>query len=126
MDARIPKELRDVVGVIAAEFGGEPEPFAGGVVRYYLRALRDDARLARRVATLARSPEARGTPGARIAFLTERQLLADALAAAARIHPTDRSALVRGILVAAAHDTFTTPHAARREALRAIAAAAGA
>ena len=126
VDARIPKELRDIVGVLANEFGGEPEPFAGGMVRYYLQEIVADKKLARRVAALAKSKEAEGTPGGRLAFRLEKGLLGEAMDAAKRVHVKDKSALVRGIIVAAKQDAYDAPHAARREALKAIAVAAGA
>jgi hypothetical protein len=126
VDARIPKELRDLVGVLAAEFGGEPEPFAGGMVRYYLREIIDDRSLARRVARLAKSEDAKGTPGGRLAFRLDKRLLREAMAAARRAHVTDKSALVRGIIVAARQDAYDDPDEMRRAALRAIAVAAGA
>jgi hypothetical protein len=125
VEARIPKELRDVVGVIALEFGGDLEQFPGGVVRYYLHELRHDATLAQRVAKLAQSGAAKGTPGGRLAFRTERTLLSEALAATSRTRRTSQSSLIRGIIVAAKEDAYDAPDRKRREAMRAIAAAAG-
>lgn len=127
VDARISRELRDVVGVIALEYGAELESFAGGVVRYYLNEIRRDEVLARRIVKLAGSRDAtRGTPGARLAFRTERSLLTEALTIVSRTRKTDKSELVRGIIVAAKQDTYDIPNHRRRMALQAIAAAAGA
>lgn len=126
VDARIPKELRDIVGVLATEFGGEPEPFAGGMMRYYLQRFVTDKELARRVATLAKSKEAEGTAGGRLAFRLEKGLLREAMVVAELVRVKDKSALVRGIIIAAKQDAYDAPHAERREALQAIALAAGA
>jgi hypothetical protein len=123
VDARIPKELRDLVGLLAAEFGGDPEPFGGNVVRYYLRELIDDKALARRVAKLSNSKEAEGTPGGRLAFRADKHLLGEAMAAAKQVHVRDKSALVRGIIMAAKQDAYDAPDASRREAFKALAVA---
>ncbi|MES2178502.1 MAG: hypothetical protein V4550_11640 [Gemmatimonadota bacterium] len=124
VDARIPKELRDVIGVLATDFGGEPEPFAGGVLRYYMREMTDDPALAKRIGMLSTSGDAGGTPGGRLAFRMDKRLLDKALASLHGAKPGDKSALVRGIIVAAKHDAYDKPNKARLSALRAIAAAA--
>lgn len=127
VDARIPKELRDVIGVLATDFGGEPEPFAGGVLRYYMQAMTEDRALARRICTLSTSREATGTPGGRLAFRLDKRLLAEALASMTSMNgspATYKSALVRGIIVAAKHDAYDKPNKSRVSALKAIAAAA--
>lgn len=123
VDARIPKELRDVIGVLATDFGGEPEPFAGGVMRYYMQAMTEDPTLAKRIGILSTSGEASGTPGGRLAFRLDKRLLAKALATL-KGTSADKSALVRGIIVAAKHDTYDKPNKSRVSALKAIAAAA--
>lgn len=126
IDARVPKELRDLIGMIATELGAEPEPFAGGVLRYYFAELADDQRLARRVTRLSGSPAAMGTPGGRIAFRLERSLLDAAIVSARRIEEgVDQSALVRGVIVAAKEDYFRNPGGRRQSDLRAIALAGG-
>ena len=126
IDVRVPKELRDVIGLLAVEFGGDPVAFAGGVVRYYLHELVESKALARRVAALATSDEAGGTPGGRLALRLDRRLLDDAMKAAGRVRVRDKSALVRGIIVVAKQDAYDAPDEDRRAALRAIAVAAGA
>ena len=124
VDARIPKELRDVIGVLATDFGGEPEPFAGGVLRYYMQEMTEDPALAKRIRVLSLSGEALGTPGGRLAFRLDKRLLVKALASLQGPKAGDKSALVRGIIVAAKHDAYDKPNKARVSALRAIAAAA--
>ena len=124
IDARIPKELRDVIGVLAADFGGETEPFAGGMLRYYMRAMTEDEVLARRIRALAASADARGTPGGRIAFRLDKRLMADALSTFGDHKSDSKSSLVRGIIVAAKQDAYDSPNKGRLNALKAIAAAA--
>lgn len=127
IDARIPKELRDLIGVIAGELGAAPEPFAGGVLRYYFAQLAADPKLARRVVRLANSSAAKGTPGGRIAFRLDAVLLASALRSVTSSKVAlDQSALVRGVLVAAQEDFFAQGEAGRRSDLRAIALAGAA
>ena len=126
VDARIPKELRDVIGMLASEFGGSPEPFAGGMLRYYLALMAHDSTLAKRVGKLANSFVAEGTPGGRIAFRLDRSLMDNALATVnAKSDIVDQSGLIRGIIAAAKEDTFDRPVVKRAEALRAIALAIG-
>jgi hypothetical protein len=126
IDARIPKELRDVLNALATEFGGSPEPFAGGMFRYYLAMMAHDAVLAKRIGKLADSEFASGTPGGRIAFRLDRTLIDDAMAKAnAKRDVVDQSGLIRGIIVAAKEDAYDRPVAKRVEALRAIALALG-
>ena len=123
VDARIPKELRDVLGVLATEFGGDAESFAGGLVRYYMQEMTESRALARRVALLASSKEAAGTAGGRLAFRLDRCLLAKAMASVRGTAVSDKSALVRGIIVAAKHDVYDRPNKSRVNAFKAIAAA---
>lgn len=126
IDARISKELRDVIGVLASEFGGAPEPFAGGMFRYYLAMMAHDSALAKRIGKLANSAVTEGTPGGRIAFRLDRSLIDDALEKVnAKADVVDQSGLIRGIIVAAKEDTFDKPVLKRAEALRAIALAMG-
>ena len=126
IDARIPKELRDVIGMLASEFGGSPEPFAGGMLRYYLAMTAQDSALAKRIGKLANSVVTEGTPGGRIAFRLDQSLINDALAKVnAKTDLVDQSGLIRGIIAAAKEDTFDRPVAKRAEALRAIALAMG-
>lgn len=123
IDARIPKEMRDLIGVMAGALGAAPESFAGGVLRYYFAELAVDRKLARRVARLANSPAAMGTPGGRIAFRLDAVLLNAALQSISTPKaPVDQSALVRGVLVAAQEDFFEEK-GGRRSDLRAIALA---
>lgn len=124
IDARIPKELRDLIGMIAAELDADPEAFAGNVLRYYFAELSTDRRLARRIGRLANSRAAAGTPGGRIALRLARPLLDAALTAVTRTHAgVDQSALVRGVLLAAKEDFLERPVPTRQSDLRAIALA---
>ncbi|MEP6832652.1 MAG: hypothetical protein ABJB74_04620 [Gemmatimonas sp.] len=126
IDARIPKELRDVIGMMASEFGGSPEPFAGGMLRYYLAMIARDSVLAKRIGKLANSASAAGTPGGRIAFRLERSLIDGAMAKVnAKSDVVDQSGLIRGIIVAAREDSIERPMDKRVVALRAIALAMG-
>lgn len=124
IDVRIPKELRDLIGMIAAELDADPEAFAGSVLRYYFAQLSADKRLARRIGRLANSRAASGTPGGRIALRLSKPMLEAALASVTRTHAgVDQSALVRGVLVAAKEDFLERPVPTRQADLRAIALA---
>lgn len=118
--------MHDVIGVLASEFGGAPEPFAGGMFRYYLAMIAHDSALAKRIGKLENSILTEGTPGGRIAFRLERSLIDDALAKVnAKSDVVDQSGLIRGIIAAAKEDVFDRPVVKRAEALRAIALAMG-
>jgi hypothetical protein len=95
-------------------------------VHYYMQELIGSKALARRIASLAQSQDAKGAPGGRLAFRLESRLLGDALDAAKQVHMKDKSALVRGILLGAKQDAYDAPDAERRTMLRAIAVATGA
>lgn len=126
VDVRLPKEMRDVLWLLADEFGVAPEAFAGGVLRYYLALIAKDAKLARRVRKLTASLDAEGTPGGRLAFRLKGSLLARALESVHKVHESpDQSGLIRGIILAVRDDVFTRPIAARRGELQAIALAMG-
>ncbi|MEP6832656.1 MAG: hypothetical protein ABJB74_04640, partial [Gemmatimonas sp.] len=102
------------------EVGGSSEPFAVGMLRYYLATMADDAALARRVGKLANSDAAVGTPGGRLAFRLDRTLIDNAMAKInAKAEMVDQSGLIRGIIVAATEDAFDRPVSKRADALRA-------
>jgi hypothetical protein len=100
-EVRIPRELQDVLYMIATEFGGVPKAFSGAVVRYYLRQARHDNKLAKRLARLGKSPEAEGAADARLSFGAPESWYEDLKRDQPAIALPDRSTIVRGAIVAA-------------------------
>jgi DNA-binding protein YbaB len=117
----VPKELKDVLGLLASEFGGFAESFSGGVVRFYLRELAEAPALAKQIVYLARSTEAEGTSGGRLAFRAERTVVDEAWRIAKGAKAKDKSEMIRGLIVLAKHDAYGKIHERRRSAMRAIA-----
>jgi len=60
MSVRIPRELGDVLHLVAEYFQTETEHFTPALIRYYLAAAARDERLARRLGQLSRSRLATG------------------------------------------------------------------
>lgn len=123
-EVRISRELQDVLFMLATEYGGVPKAFGGAVVRYYLRQARHDPKLARRLARLAQSPEAAGIADARLSFAAVPSWYEDLKRELPSVALPDRSALVRGVIVAAKEDAFDKPRKGMRKAFEAIAEAA--
>ncbi len=123
-NARLPRHLDDTLYLIADRFDVPFPNFCGAMLRYYLRVLASDQRFARRVGRLARSELARGPANARISLRIDGDVLDGAWARARKAGVRSRSAMLRGIILAAQEDVIEGKSAARRRALDGIASAA--
>ena len=123
IEVRVPRELEDILAVLADHFTVSPKKFSPALVRYYLRAASEDPELASRLRTLSATPLARSHRAGRLKIRCDHRLVAalDAL----ELHPDaeGRSQLVRGAIIAAKQDILDRPAAGRAEMLRAVAAA---
>jgi hypothetical protein len=124
LEARIPRHLQDALLVIALELRAEPKPFGGAVVRYYLRQALQHPRVARRVVRLARSADAQGRADARLSFAVNESWYDRFQATLPGEAVPDRSALVRGAIVALQQDYYERPSKGTIKVLEAIAEAA--
>lgn len=98
-NARIPLELEDRLNVIAQELDFRPAPFKGALCRYALFRVAGDRKFAQLVWKNARSPGAKGTPGAKVKFRAEDALPQAAMAAAQEVGIEDLSSILRGAIL---------------------------
>ncbi len=92
-------------------------------MRYYLYELGKSRDVADRVKSCARDCLARGKLNARVSFRVENTLLESACKMARSVGISDKSEMIRGIIVAALEDS-RNPTPKRKEVLEALAAAA--
>ncbi|HEX5727217.1 MAG TPA: hypothetical protein VFX98_17200 [Longimicrobiaceae bacterium] len=125
LEARVPRHLEDVLGVVAHHYGRADTDFRATILRYYLHLLAEDAGVADRVRELARSDLARGAADGRVSLKVRRPVLERAWGNARRHGIRQKSEMVRGVIVAAAQDLEGRDRLSRRQrqALTAIAAA---
>lgn len=123
-NARLPQHLDDALYLIADQFDVPFGNFCGAMLRYYFRVLAHEQGFARRVGRLARSELARGRANARISLRIEGDVLDEAWSRARKAGVRSRSAMLRGIILAAQEDVIEGKSAARRQALAGIASAA--
>lgn len=123
LEARVPRELQDVLAVVAEHFRVSARRFAPALIRFYLHAAVEQKSVARRLARLARTPLAHGRLAGRIKVRCEPRLteqlgrVGDALTDAS---PSD---LIRGAIVAAKEDVLDGRGGRRYAQLEAVAAA---
>jgi metal-responsive CopG/Arc/MetJ family transcriptional regulator len=123
IEARVPKELEDILGWIATQYSGRLDAFRGALIRYYLGELTRDEGMAARVKALAASRMASGRQDERFHLRLEKALLDRALAVARSAGVEDRSDVIRGLILAACEDA-QHPSPTKRAALEALAFAA--
>lgn len=123
MSVRVPRELDDVLALVADRCHTGPEQFAPALIRYYLAAAASDAGLARRLGKLGKSRLATGRCGTSLRLRVRRELheAIDRLASSAE--GVNMSVLVRGAIVAAKEDVLDGRARARTRELGAIARA---
>ncbi len=123
LEARVPRELHDVLALVAGHFGVSARRFAPALIRFYLRAAVEHRPLARRLARLSSAPLARGRLAGRIKVRCEPSL-AEALGRVEGSVPdASPSGLVRGAIMAAKEDVLDGRGGRRYEQLEAVAAA---
>ena len=123
LSVRMPRELDDVLHLVADRYRVAPRQFAPAVIRYYLTLARVDAGMARRLNTLSRSRLATGRCRKDLRLRIPRELLAWLRDVAVAAEGATRSAMVRGAIVAAKEDVLDDRARKRQRQLEAIARA---
>ncbi len=123
MSVRMPRELDDVLHLVADRYRVAPRQFAPAVIRYYLTLARVDAGMARRLNTLSRSRLATGRCRKDLRLRVPPKLLAWLRDIAVTTEGATRSAMVRGAIVAAKEDVLDDRARQRQRHLEAIARA---
>ena len=123
LEARVPRELQDVLALLAEHFGVNPRRFAPALIRFYLHAAVEQRPLAKRLARLARAPLARGRLAGRIKVRCEPRLAEGLERVGGSLADASPSELVRGAIVAAKEDVLDGRGGRRYEQLEAVAAA---
>jgi hypothetical protein len=126
LEARIPPHLDDVVHMLSDHFETAVGTFRPSLLRFYLREVASDPRLARRVKTLADSELAQGRARARVSLRAPDSLLRDVRQRAREAGIASDGELIRGILLAAAEDVLDGGAPDRRLRLSGAAQAEGA
>lgn len=123
LEVRLPRELEDVLGLLAQHLGAAPAKLSPAIVRFYLSEAAREPRLAGRLARLSRSPLATARRSASFKLRCRRDL-AEALDRMSRdAEGATRSDLIRGAIVAAKEDVLDGRTRDRALALRAVAGA---
>ena len=120
---RMPRELDDVLHLVADRYRVAPRQFAPAVIRYYLTLARVDAGIARRLSTLSRSRLATGRCRKDLRLRMPSELLAWLRDVAVAAEGATGSAMVRGAIVAAKEDVLDGRARERQRQLEAIARA---
>jgi hypothetical protein len=122
LEARIPRHLDDVLGVVASHYGRNDSEFRSVVLRYYLHALAGSEEFARHVRELASGELARGTANERLSLKVQKPVLAEAWDRARGVGIRTKTEMVKGAIVAAAEDLNSREGKRRRETLAEMAA----
>ena len=129
LEVRVPHELEDLLGLVAAKLATRLEALCAPLLRFYLGEVARDAEMATLARVLANDRMANGRNAGRISLSLAKPLWEGAWARAKQIGFTEKSEVVRGVIVAAAIDAGVDsprpgakPSARRRQALEAIAA----
>ncbi|MDE2873164.1 MAG: hypothetical protein OXQ94_15915 [Gemmatimonadota bacterium] len=123
MSVRMPRELDDVLHLVADRYRVAPRRFAPAVIRYYLTLARANADMAQRLRTLSKSPLATGRCRKDLRLRIQRELLVWLRDIAVATDGATRSDMVRGAIVAAKEDVLDDRARERQRQLEAIARA---
>ncbi len=123
LEARVPRELDDILRLLADHFGASEKKFSPALIRFYLHAAVEDRRLARRLVRLADGRLARGPRRSRLRVRWGSALSAKVDAMTDDFPGTSQSDLVRGAIVAAKEDILDRRAVRRAKKLEAVAAA---
>lgn len=123
MSVRMPRELDDVLHLVADYYRAVPRQFTPAVIRYYLTLAAGDTDLARRLGRLSKSRLATGKHWRNLRLRVRPELLVRLGEVDSAIEGTTRSDLVRGAVVAVKEDVLDGRAAHRRRELGAIAQA---
>lgn len=119
---RIPCELDDVLWLVSAQFGVNPSRFTAPLIRFYLNEALASASLARRLKRLSAGALASKACRSKLT-LRSYTALVDRLKMIEKRYAVSRSALVRGVVLAAKQDVLDGRAKRRTELLQAIAEA---
>jgi hypothetical protein len=103
-EARVPRELEDALGLIAAKFHARPDALSAPLFRFYLREVGRDESLARMVTELSHDRLAMAPNLGRISVGVVRPLWDAAWGRARAAGIRNKSELARGLILAAAVD----------------------
>lgn len=123
LEARVPRELEDVLALLADHYGVTGKKFAPALIRFYLRSAIEHPALARRMDRLSRIPLARGKLQGRVKVRCGTWLSSEVESLANRFAHSNQSDLVRGAIIAAKEDVLDGRVTRRSRALEAVAAA---
>lgn len=122
LEARIPRHLEDILGVVASHYGRYDSEFRAVVVRFYLHALGQNQGLAQHIRKLSSTDLARGKALSRVSLKVQEPVLESAWSRAQMIGLRTKTDMVRGVILAAAEDLEGREGKQRREALEEMAA----
>ena len=123
LEARIPRELEDVLALLADRYRVTSKKFTPALLRFYLHSAAGHPPLARRLHRLSRMPLAKGTLCGRIRVRCGPRLCAEVAGLAAAFEHASQSDFVRGAILAAKEDVLDRRATRRAEQLEAVAAA---
>ena len=123
MSVRMPRELDDVLHLVADHYRAAPKQFAPAVIRYYLTLASSDADMVRWLWALSNSRLATGKCRKNLRLRVQPELLAWLREVAVATEGATKSDLVRGAIMAAKEDVLDDGAKQRQRALGAIAQA---
>ncbi|MCZ0934424.1 MAG: hypothetical protein OXJ54_04505 [Gemmatimonadetes bacterium] len=106
MSVRMPRELDDVLHLVADRYRVATKQFAPAVIRHYLALACADTDMARRLNTLSKSRLATGKCQKDLRLRMQPELLVRLRDVAVATEGATRSAMVRGAIVAAKEDVL--------------------
>lgn len=123
LEARVPRELEDILALLAEHYGVTPRKFSPAVIRFYLHTAADSPPLARRLDRLSRGALAQGKRSARIRVRCEASLSEQVTRMASAFTGANQSDFMRGAILAAKEDVLDQRAKSRSQQLQAVAAA---
>lgn len=128
LEVRVPFELQDMLGLVAAKYEVRFEDLQAPLIRYYLRQVVKSAKLAEVARLLAQDRLIQGPNKGRISCLVPKPVWKEAWERAKQAGIREKSELVRGVILCAAMDAGINrgikgvrPSSHRREQIEAIA-----
>jgi len=123
LEVRIPRELEDVLVLLAAQFGVAEKKFSPALIRYYLHLATSHRLVAKRLSVLSRDRLAQGKYAARLKVRWSSALSSEVAQLVKSYSDASQSDLVRGAILAAKEDVLERRERKRLEQLEAVAAA---
>ena len=120
---KIPRELDDVLALLADRFGASPKKFTPALLRYYLSEASGNRKLAKRLVALSKRPLASGRTGPRLSFRSSLAFKERVRGVSDLVSGATVSVLTRGAILAAKEDLLDGKNKSRAEKLEAVAMA---